>query len=55
MSKHKMVSSLFSAPSKYTAHATEGKSRKPMAHRYERRRIKESLRRSSFEDELESA
>jgi hypothetical protein len=55
MSKHKMVSSLFSAPSKYTAHATEGKSRKSMAHRYERRRVKESLRKSFFEEDLEAA
>lgn len=42
----KLVSGLFSNPSKYVAQVGAGKSKKPMAHRHERRKIRESLRQS---------
>lgn len=44
MSKMKLVQSAFVTPHKYILKSTEGKSRKAIAHRYERRRIRECLR-----------
>jgi hypothetical protein len=44
MSKTKLVQSAFTTPHKYILRPTEGKSRKCIAHRYERRRIRECLR-----------
>lgn len=32
------------APSKFTPHATGGKLKKPVAHRYERRKVREFLK-----------
>lgn len=46
MSKSKLVHSAFATPHKYVLKSTEGKSRKTIAHRYERRRIRECLRHS---------
>jgi hypothetical protein len=44
MSKSKLVHYAFATPHKYVLKSTEGKSRKTIAHRYERRRIRECLR-----------
>jgi hypothetical protein len=37
----------FNAPSKFTPQDTGGKSKKPMAHRHERRKVREYLKYSS--------
>jgi len=47
----KLVSGLFSNPSKYVAQVGVGKSKKPMAHRHERRKIRASLRLSSYDSD----
>jgi len=48
MSKLKLGQHLFTANPKYTLKAPEGKSRKSIAHRYERRKIRESLRSGTY-------
>ena len=52
MSKMKMAGQLFTTPHKYVLKSTDGKNKKSVAHRYERRRIRESLRMdaNSFDD-----
>jgi hypothetical protein len=44
MSKSKLVHYAFATPPKYILKSIEGKGRKSIAHRYERRRIRECLR-----------
>jgi hypothetical protein len=44
MSKNKFGINVFTAPHKYILKSTEGKTKKSLAHRYERRRIREFLR-----------
>ncbi len=48
VSKGKLVNDTFSTPQKYILKSTDGKGRKSIAHRYERRRIRESLRHGDF-------
>lgn len=48
MSKSKLGVNVFTTPHKYVLKSTEGKSKKSMAHRYERRRIREFLRHSDM-------
>jgi hypothetical protein len=46
MSKNKFGTNVFTAPHKYVLKSTDGKAKKSLAHRYERRRIREVLRHS---------
>ncbi|MDD5262680.1 MAG: hypothetical protein PHD76_12620 [Methylacidiphilales bacterium] len=48
MSKVKMANQLFTTPHKYALKSTDGKNKKSCAHRYERRRIRESLKMGDF-------
>jgi hypothetical protein len=51
MSKSKLVQHAFATPHKYVMKSTEGKGRKSIAHRYERRRIRECLKHGEFPED----
>jgi hypothetical protein len=48
MSKLKIGSQMFTTPHKYVLKSTDTKNKKSITHRYERRRIRESLKMGSY-------